>query len=160
SSVTHTLDTEYQFCTSSGFPGTQFKGSAAVPTLQTEPAPQVSMYRNWLSRTTGLGCAAAAAAILPSSCAAAGEAPEVVLGSEVFVGCEVFWGSEMLLGSGVGLGSEAISGSRVSPATAASPAAAAAAMVIITVRRRVAGLPAGGLPGTAGSHQRRARRGT
>jgi hypothetical protein len=45
-------------------------------------------YTNWLARTAGFGCAAAAAAILASSRAAAGEAPGVFPGSEAFPGSE------------------------------------------------------------------------
>src|SRR5260221_9838612 len=75
------------------------------------------MYQNWLLRTGGLGCRAAAVAILASSRMAAGEAPEVFPGSSVRT------------------------------AAAARAAAVAAAMTIAGVRRRrVAGLPAGGLP--------------
>src|SRR5260221_8468572 len=75
------------------------------------------MYQNWLSRTGGLGCRAAAVAILASSRMAAGEAPEVFPGSSVRT------------------------------TAAARAAAVAAAMTIAGVRRRrVAGLPAGGLP--------------
>src|SRR5260221_13127955 len=75
------------------------------------------MYQNWLSRTGGLGCRAAAVAILASSRMAAGEAPEVFPGSSVRT------------------------------TAAARAAAVAAAMTIAGVRRRrVAGLPARGAP--------------
>src|SRR5216684_2619619 len=82
------------------------------------------MYQNWLLRTGGLGCRAAAVAILASSRMAAGE--------------------EL----------EEFPGRRVSAVAAAATAAApAAAMTIAGLRRRRwAGLPAGGLLAGRSSH--------
>src|SRR5215510_15127030 len=111
--VMQRLDTDCQIWLSCGFPSTQL---FPLPPLHTRLDTRALTYENWLLRTCGVGCRAAAVAILASSRAAAGEAPEV------------------------------FAGRRVKTMAAATAAATAAAMMIADVRRRrVAGLPAGGL---------------